>query len=245
MRALMSIPHFSKNRLSPEMAERLWLVFGLCVLTALLAAVWHWTPVSDYAEPERVAAWMKSIRHDPWAYVIVVGVYVVSVLVLFPLTILTLATAMTFGALEGLVVSMVAALCAASFGYAIGHGIGKKPLFKYGGRVVRHVRDLIRRNGFMGVLVVHLMPVAPFAVVNLSMGALPAPYRTFLAGTFMALLPGAVIRSFLGGAIMHVWRNPDAKSITQIGMGLLAWLGVVIASHMLSRRIQHRRGLTS
>lgn len=218
-------------RLSHEATGRLWVVLVLFAIALVLAALWHWTPLGDYAEPERVAAVMQRINDTWWAPLAVVGIYVVSVLVLFPITILTLATAMAFGAVKGFVITIAAALCAAAFGYGIGHAAGRNVMARHGGRVMRQVRKLAGSSGVLGMTLVHMVPIAPFSVVNMMLGALPAPFRAFMIGTCLALLPGALIRSLIGDAIMQAWRKPDRESVLYIVLGLAAWLAVIAASH--------------
>jgi uncharacterized membrane protein YdjX (TVP38/TMEM64 family) len=76
--------------------------FSLIFLLLLTVPVaWRWTPLNEWINFSTVIDWQQSIRNHPAAFYLVVGVYVLGGLVLFPVTILNLATVFTFGADPG------------------------------------------------------------------------------------------------------------------------------------------------
>src|SRR4030095_8910731 len=105
--------------------------FSLIFLLLLTVPVaWRWTPLNEWINFDTVIAWQQSIRNHPAAFYLVVGVYVLGGLVLFPVTILNLATVFTFGPIQGNGYALAGWLASASMGYAIGHGIGRERVQK-------------------------------------------------------------------------------------------------------------------
>jgi phospholipase D1/2 len=219
----------------------LFVVVVLMMLAAL-ALVWSLSPLAEHASPEKLAAFMAELRDNPLAPLLMIGVFIVSGLLFFPLVIVMIATAMTFGPLEGIFISLSGALCSGAVSYTIGHLVGRKRFRSAMGPIAERIRRYAADIGVAGMTVIHFLPIAPFSVVNMGIGALHVPFPIFVTGIFLALLPGAIIRSFLGDAIVRLWHNPDAQSILYISAGLLAWLVVVILTHRFAQRWRRKHG---
>jgi uncharacterized membrane protein YdjX (TVP38/TMEM64 family) len=89
-------------------------------LLLAVAAAWKWGPVLDWLTSERIAVWVSAVKDHPLSPVIVIGAYVAASLVLFPITLLIAATAMTFGPLLGFAYAAAGYLLAAVLTYGIG-----------------------------------------------------------------------------------------------------------------------------
>ena len=58
----------------------------------------------------------------------------------------------------------------------------------------------LAERGFVGTLVLRLLPPVPFAVVNYGAGLTTVGARPFLAGTTLGVLPASVVYSSIGGS---------------------------------------------
>ena len=67
------------------------------ILLLLIAAAWRWTPLHEFAEPKTIAAWLRGLRDSPWAPLVIIAVYVGANALLFPNTILNVATILGLG----------------------------------------------------------------------------------------------------------------------------------------------------
>jgi phospholipase D1/2 len=101
---------------------RISLIFFLFLA---VPAAWRWTPLNEWINFEMVVEWQQSIRDYPAAFYLVVGVYLLGSLVLFPVTILNVATVFTFGPILGNAYALAGWLASASMGYGIGYTIGR------------------------------------------------------------------------------------------------------------------------
>lgn len=210
------------------------IIFGLA---------WEFSPLSSYATPEKIADVARNFAQDPMAPFIMVGLFVLSQLVFFPLIIMTLATAMVFGPLEGILISLTGATISATITYGLGLSLGKYGLKRWMGAVCAKIRTYIQGTGIVGMIALRFVPVAPYSVVNIALGVLSIPFGTYIAGSFLALLPGSIIRSFLGGAITDVWEKPDAHNLGVVAAGVTLWLLMVVTCHALVNRWRKKQGI--
>lgn len=221
-----------------------FLIPGI-ILTGLVifGLAWEFSPLSSYATPEKIADVAHNFAQDPMAPCIMVGLFVLSQLVFFPLIIMTLATAMVFGPLEGILISLTGATISATITYGLGLALGKYGLKRWMGAVCAKIRTYIQGTGIVGMIALRFVPVAPYSVVNIALGVLSIPFGTYIAGSFLALLPGSIIRSFLGGAITDLWEKPDAHNLAIVATGIIVWLLMVLTCHILVNRWRKKQGI--
>jgi uncharacterized membrane protein YdjX (TVP38/TMEM64 family) len=80
-----------------------------------------------------------------------------------------------------------------------------------------------------------MLPIAPFAAVNLVAGASHIRFRDFLLGTLAGMSPGILAVTLLTNRVKHVVRNPDVTSIVALALVLLV-LGM--GAWILSKRLR-------
>ena len=212
-------------------------VKGLAVLSLLVAVslVWRFTPISEWINSDTVIAWQESVKSHPAALVWVVGAYLLASLVLFPVTILNIATIVTFGPILGNAMSMAGWLSAAAMGYGIGRAVGRGFLRKIASPRLDRFLHRAEGHGFATVLTVRLVPVAPFSVINLFVGASRIRFRDFMFGNIIGRIPGMILLAFVGIQFDSMLRNPGTGSIVALGLILLF---IPLATAWLSKRIE-------
>src|SRR5262245_50733601 len=82
----------------------LWIVV-VCAIIAGLALVWRFTPLADSIEPRHIAKRLEAIEQYPWSPFAFISAYVLLGLVMFPVTVMSAATAIIFPPLEAVSVS--------------------------------------------------------------------------------------------------------------------------------------------
>ncbi|HYE50235.1 MAG TPA: TVP38/TMEM64 family protein [Azospirillaceae bacterium] len=83
------------------------------------------------------------------------------------------------------------------------------------GGTFRRLEDGFRENAFSYMLFLRLMPVFPFWFVNLAPAFLGVPLRTFVAGTFLGIIPGGLVYASVGSGLGHVL---DAGGTPDLGL---------------------------
>lgn len=203
-----------------------WLpLLVLLVPVAALAAAWRFTPLGALIEPEALAQQMRGIGRSPWALLGVPAVYITANAMLVPNAALNVGTILALGTPFGMLYALYGSLCAGVLGLLAGRMVGIERLRALDIPGLDAIARPLRRSGFAGVLFVRLLPVAPFSVMNMAMGALQVRLRPFVIGTLLGLLPGALTVSFVGHRVEAMLSDGiDAKDITLL-LALLVGLG--------------------
>jgi phospholipase D1/2 len=203
---------------------------GIIIVVALLgcAAAWHWTPLSYWVNFETVAAWEQSIKADSSAPYIIVGAYLLAGLVLFPITLLTAVTIFTFGPVAGNIYSLIGWLLSATLGYGMGRLLGRDWLRTLLGDRLSCLNHGTERSGVLAVLALRIVPVAPFTVVNLFIGASHIRFRDFTIGSLLGRIPGLLALTLFEVQLKSLMRAP--------AMGKLAFGAAIILCAFLGNR---------
>ncbi len=207
-----------------------------------LAAAWQWTPLADWLDIDAVAAWVSSVQGHPVTPLIVIGAYTVGGLVMVPVTVLIAATALAFGPLLGFVYSLLGCLASATLGYGIGYFLGHDTIRSFAGARMQRLSRGVAQHGFVAILIVRIVPMAPFTVVNMIAGASQIRWRDYILGTGLGMFPGLVGMTVFGDQLHDVIRDPSATSfIVLIGLIML----IVFVMVWVRRRFLKSSSLTA
>jgi phospholipase D1/2 len=199
----------------PRSKARRWAligVLGLVVVMIALIAAWRWTPLQDVAQPRAVAGWLDSVSDTAWMPPIVAVVYVAASLVMFPNTVLCLGVILAMGPVEGSVYAYGGSLTAAIVGYAMG---------RRGGPIVDklHLRGFdrisaeLRRGGFLRVLMLRFLPIAPFTATNILSGAARVRLLPFVTATVVGISPYILTFAAFGQQARRLLADPTPTDI--------------------------------
>jgi phospholipase D1/2 len=196
---------------------------GLFLLLTLLgcAAAWHWTPLNQWVRFETIAAWQQSIKADPAAFYIIVGAYLLGGFVLFPITLLTAVTIFTFGPIAGNIYALVGWLLSAAVGYGIGRVLGQDWLRSLAGDRLGRLEREANRRGLWAVLALRIVPVAPFTVVNLFIGATQIRFCDFVLGSVLGRIPGLLALTLFEVQLKNLLHAPAIGAIALMAFMLL------------------------
>ncbi len=131
-------------------------------------------------------------------------VYVLLLALMFPLTLLVVTTGLVFHTEWALVCAILGSLSSSATGYAIGHWVGRDSIEKHGGTMVKRAERYIQNNSFRSMVVINLLPIAPFTVTNMLAGAFKMQFRRYMAGSAVGLIPGLVLVIAFGGQLGKV-----------------------------------------
>lgn len=121
---------------------------------------------------------------------------------LVPRTAISLACGLLFGALAGAAIAVVAAVVAAAATFALGRWAGRSLVERrIGGRMAR-LDTWLARRGTLAVLVVRLLPIAPFGLMGYAYGTSSTAFRHYLAGTALGATPSAFAYAAIGSAVV-------------------------------------------
>lgn len=199
--------------------------FAVTVLALLAFAVfWREGPGEALAEAGQLNA--AGLAPSWWGGVaLMLGGYLVAGMMMFPVLILILATGLIYGPLIGLAIAATGSFGSALLGYGIGRLIGRRRLRRLTRGRLEHVGQALGRRGALSVMLIRLIPVAPFGLVNLAAGANGVRLRAYAMGTIAGLAPGVIILTLFSGQLRVVVEDPGPINIA----ALTAIVGFIIA----------------
>jgi len=200
----------------------------LVVLAALvaLAVAWRWTPLAGWISVEQLHRWAETAGQAGWTLWAVLAVYLIAGLVMFPVTLLVGTAAIVFGPMESVLYSLAGCLLSAALSYAIGRRLGRETVRKVAGGRLNRLSKRLAKRGVLTVVLVRVVPVAPFSVVNMVAGASHIAFRDYLIGTAVGMLPGIVLVTLFSDSLAGVMREPQWQDLAVlIGIGALLGLG--------------------
>jgi uncharacterized membrane protein YdjX (TVP38/TMEM64 family) len=121
---------------------------------------------------------------------------------LVPRTAVSVACGALFGPLGGFWCALSAALLGAVLTYAAGRWAGRGLLAaKVGGRLHR-LDGWLSRRGLLAVIVVRLLPLAPYGLIGYAYGTTSVRPRHYLVGTLIGAAPSCFSYATIGAAVV-------------------------------------------
>jgi len=186
-------------------------------VVAALAAAWRYTPLSELITAQKVIDWARAAREMPGAAAVVIVAYTPAAFLMFPRPLLTLLTVIAFGPWLGFVYSMAGILGAALATYYAGRVLRRETVKRVAGDNAEHVTKVLRSHGLLAVLMVRIVPAAPFAVEGIIAGAARIKVWHYLLGTFLGMLPGVLATTVFGDQIAMALEDPSRINYWLVG----------------------------
>ncbi|MCW5737089.1 MAG: VTT domain-containing protein [Enhydrobacter sp.] len=214
------------------------MIVGLVVLTL----AWNFTSLSDYADPRRIQSLLNLDASSPLAPLLVVGGFVLAGCVAFPVIILILVTGAVFGPWLGMAYAAAGVAASAAVFYAVGNWLGSEQLRRVAGSRWPRLSRWLKRRGLLAVVGLRVLPMAPFSVVNLAIGASGIGVADFALGTLIGMAPGLVAMSFVGDRLLEIVQNPSASQLAWLALAVGTWMAVAVGAQVLVSRLGGRDG---
>ncbi|WP_043770079.1 TVP38/TMEM64 family protein [Algiphilus aromaticivorans] len=218
--------------------DRKWL--GLAALTVLLlglTGLWQWTPLGEWANSEKLSGELEALARSPWAPVTLGLVYLAAAPVMFPVMALNLALILAMGPFWGIGYALYGSLLAGLAAFWAGHSLGQRALARLRSDTVDKALRVVRVGGLPGLILLRIVPLAPYPVVNVVLGAGGIGTGVFVTGTLIGVLPSLILMGVVGFQLRQVLQDPNAGGITVL-VGLA--LGCVALAAWLHRRLSAR-----
>ncbi len=235
------IDDFVPEDLKISHGPTLWKLAAIILVLAGLSVLWKWGPLRELITADSLAIWGGGLRQNDAAPLLVTLAYVAGTLVMVPITLLITATALIFEPWSSCFYAIIGCLGAATVSYGIGRLVGRDTIRRIAGNRVNKISKRLAQQNSLTIAAIRLLPVAPFPIVNLVMGASRVKFVNYVIGTFLGLLPGIVIISLFAGSLKSVWENPSLKSFIVV----LAIAAVSAATIFLVRKRWRRGPLSS
>lgn len=191
---------------------------GLVVLVLFVAVAlaWRWTPLSEWLAPSRLAGWADPWQANPLAALVAIAAVAVISSAGVPTSANVLAVTLGFGSFEGGIYAWFGSILGAAFGFWLGRRLGQDVIERlFDGRADGMIRRF-HQAGPVSVALVRLVPLAPFAVINLAAGSAGIRWRPYLIGTGLALVPGIAAVTLIGDRLAVALKTPLPGNIALV-----------------------------
>jgi uncharacterized membrane protein YdjX (TVP38/TMEM64 family) len=183
-----------------------------------------------------LSAWTQ--EHYSLAVCLYMISYVATILCAIPSSIFfSLTAGFLFGSIFGFLYTMVSAIIGAAIFFLLIRTALAEWLAEKLGKKLQHFEAGFQENAFNYILTMRLIPIFPFFIVNIASAILGVRLFSFLAATFLGIIPANMIYVSLGhglGKIFDHHQTPNIEIIFQphifiplILMAVLALLPVV------------------
>lgn len=170
---------------------RLWIL-ALLVVAGISAALYWGKSFGNSADDLAGALGTLRAQANGQPTWILVAMFSLALFIAFPLGVLTVLAGALFGPWAGLYYLLSGALISGTMSFTVGRYLGKDAISFQASERIAHLLARFKSRGLLTVIVVRLIPVAPFAVANMALGAAGIRYYQFMIGTALGMLPGAV-----------------------------------------------------
>ncbi|MFB3896762.1 MAG: TVP38/TMEM64 family protein [bacterium] len=158
----------------------------------ILVIVFRATGLSKYFNINQLQNYILSF--GIWAPVIFLIIYTVRPVVLFPGTLLTIASAFLFGIFWGTVYSTIGATLGAMVAFGLARKLGRDAVARFIKGNLAMFDDKVAEQGFIVIFLLRLVPVLlpSFDAVNYGAGFSRIRFWDFTFGTLLGLIPGTL-----------------------------------------------------
>ncbi|MFT3858052.1 MAG: VTT domain-containing protein [Aquabacterium sp.] len=194
-----------------------WLLLAAYVAILIgLAVAWRDPSLRHWVQPESLSRLGRELASSPLGFFAVLAGYVVAVLIGMPILVLTSVGALVFPPWPGMAYAMSGMLLGALVTYGIGRWTGAQTMDRWTKGRLSLIQKHLHRRGLLTVIVVRVLPLAPFVMVNLVLGAMRVKLRDFLLGSFIGLLPATIGLFLLMDRLTAVWRSPSTSTFAAL-----------------------------
>lgn len=220
-----------------SLTTRFFVLGGLVFTLAALAAVWQFTSIGHHLNLAELATLIRRIDALPLAPLIVLSGYVAAAVVSVPITLLIAATGLVFGAWPGIGYALGGTMLSAIATYGLGVALGRDVVRRLAGARANRLSERLGERGIVTVIILRLLPIAPFTIVNLVAGASHIRLRDFMIGSVLGMAPGILLTVTFAHQLVSAIRHPDFGSV----LAMVAIGSVLVGISVLLQRWLGRR----
>ncbi|GAB2838584.1 hypothetical protein GCM10027277_01840 [Pseudoduganella ginsengisoli] len=204
--------------------RRLMALGAAIALLLALAAGWAWSPMKSMLDLDTIVAGLRGVGQSFGIPAAIAG-FAVAVATAVPLTFLTLVAIVAFGPWGGFAVALPGALIGSSLSYGAGMLLGREAVARLAGPRINLVSQRLGERGLLAIVLIRLVPVAPFPIVNMVAGASHIRLRDLLLGTAIGMTPSTVFMMCFVDTIIASMKQPSG-----FGIGLLVLTAILLAA---------------
>lgn len=191
---------------------KLWpLYIILAGLAVAISQGWH-THLTPTALVENAAFLDKKVAENFLLVLFAfIGVYIAATAFMVPASALTIGSGFIFGLWVGVPATVIGATIGACILFLAAKSSLGEALKKVAGPFVGKMEEGFNESPFSYLFTLRLIPIFPFAVVNIAPALLGAKFRDYFITTFIGMIPGTIAYAWLGAGLKGALAEAAAK----------------------------------
>lgn len=216
--------------------RRRLIAFGLVLLALLLLTLaWNWGPLRAGLDIPQVVATLRRAGEHYGLFVAIAAFALASILAV-PLVFLTLVSLVALGPVLGSLTILAGGTLGSAVSFSLGKRLGAEALRHLAGERINRISERLGRSGILAAAALRLVPIAPFAIVNMVAGTSHIRLRDFLIGSAMGMTPGTVFFALFVEQMVEAFERPGPASLMLLAATIaLIMLGIWLAKRWLAR----------
>jgi uncharacterized membrane protein YdjX (TVP38/TMEM64 family) len=186
--------------------------------------------------------WISSL--GAVAPIVFIAAYIAACVLFIPGSIMTIGAGVLFGVVRGSIYVSIGATAGATAAFLIGRYLARDWVAaKLAGNATFNAIDAaVGREGWKIVGLTRLSPVFPFTLLNYAYGLTSVSLRDYLLASWLGMLPGAVMYTYIGSLVGDLTRLGSAPAARPAGywilnvVGLAATVAVALYAARIARR---------
>jgi len=154
---------------------------------------------------------------------LLVGGIALASLLMVPITLLAVVGGIVFQGWQAFSYLLAGSLTSAALGFLGGRLLSRRAIEQLGGTRLGQISRRLAKSGTIAVVVLRMVPVAPFTIFNLVAGASELGFRPFILGTLLGMAPGLGAITLFSSTL---WEAITSPSLTTVALAAL--VGAVI-----------------
>ena len=152
-----------------------------------------------------------------------------------PITPLTLAAGVIFGAALGATLSWAGAVVGAAGGYLLARRLGAGAVRTLAGSRAHKLEEVSDRTRFLTLLRLQLIPVIPLGALNLACGVARVRFWQYVASAMVGVIPGSVIYAYFADQVIAGAAGAERRSRLQLILASVLLVALTFVPTLVSR----------
>jgi len=188
-----------------------------------MTLAWKHTPLPQLLSFHAIGRFAHALAAARFGPPLIVGAYALAAVASVPITVLIALAGLLFGPVAGSAYALAGTLIAAIVTYYLGAWAGRDAVRQRAGTRLNRLSERMGKQGIVAVVVLRVVPLAPFVLVNLAAGASHIGMRDYLIGTALGMGPGIVLAATFANQLVTALQHPSLGP-----MLLLATIGIAL-----------------
>ncbi len=236
---LSSIKCVNKKRYSMKSP---WakVFLGAATLIALFLALRFLKIYFSLLNEEQFRGWVESL--GVWGPLLYIVVYILRPLLLLPASIVSATAGIIWGPVRGFFYVQVAANISSTVEFWLSRYFARGLIERSLKGKLLNLDEQIKKNGFVTVLLIRLIPNVAWDIQNISLGITKIAFRDYFWATFFGIMPLSFAVVFFGSSLIKILFNP--KNVWIAAIAMIFFAGVYYVQKYLKKKFSNNKNET-